>query len=148
MTLRRDRPRCDRRRRHQKGVALVELTLVLPLFALLLFGLLDIGRLVYVNNAISEGAREGARWGSVASRARTATGREDVRTRTVASMTGVPDATVTVTCERHGSTESTCPTGGMLVVRVQSRVTMLTPGIAQLVGPRDVVATARMAVSQ
>lgn len=51
-----------RLRRHgQAGQALVETALVLPIFLLVLFGLIDGGRLVYSNSAVSQAAREGAR---------------------------------------------------------------------------------------
>lgn len=43
------------------GQTLVEFALVLPLFILLLFGLLDVGRYVYMNSVLSQAAREGAR---------------------------------------------------------------------------------------
>lgn len=43
------------------GQALVEFAVVLPVFFLAIFGLLDVGRLVYTNSAISQAAREGAR---------------------------------------------------------------------------------------
>ncbi len=46
--------------RHE-GQTLVEFALVLPVFLLLLFGLLDVGRLVYTNSTLSQAAREGAR---------------------------------------------------------------------------------------
>lgn len=49
------------RRRCQEGQGLVEFTLVLPIFVLVMFGLFDIGRLVYTNAALSQAAREGAR---------------------------------------------------------------------------------------
>jgi hypothetical protein len=39
----------------------VEFALVLPVFLLVLFGLFDVGRLVYTNSALSQAAREGAR---------------------------------------------------------------------------------------
>jgi Flp pilus assembly protein TadG len=48
-----------------RGQALVEFALVFPLFLLLLFGLIEVGRFVYVNNAFNEAAREAARFGSV-----------------------------------------------------------------------------------
>jgi hypothetical protein len=53
----------DLRSHHQgqRGQGLVEFALVLPVFALALFGLLDVGRLVYTNSALSQAAREGAR---------------------------------------------------------------------------------------
>jgi hypothetical protein len=49
------------RRADQQGQGLVELALVLPIFLLVMFGLLDVGRLVYANSALSQAAREGAR---------------------------------------------------------------------------------------
>ena len=43
------------------GQTLVEFALVLQVFLLLLFGLLDVGRYVYMNSILSQAAREGAR---------------------------------------------------------------------------------------
>ncbi len=54
-----------RGRRRHRGQALVEFALVLPIFVLILFGLIDVGRLVYLNSTLSQAAREGARLGSV-----------------------------------------------------------------------------------
>ena len=45
----------------QDGQALVEFALVLPVFLLVIFGLLDVGRLVYTNSTLSQAARESAR---------------------------------------------------------------------------------------
>jgi Flp pilus assembly protein TadG len=39
--------------------------MVLPVFLLMLFGLIDVGRLVYMNSVLSQAAREGARLASV-----------------------------------------------------------------------------------
>ena len=47
--------------RCKSGQALVEFALVFPIFMLMLFGLIDVGRLVYTNSAVSQAAREGAR---------------------------------------------------------------------------------------
>ena len=48
-----------------RGQGLVEFALVIPIFLLLLFGLIDAGRLVYQSSVISQAAREGARLASV-----------------------------------------------------------------------------------
>jgi len=52
-------------RNHQRssgtGQGLVEFALVFPVFILMLFGLLDVGRYVYMNSVLSQAAREGAR---------------------------------------------------------------------------------------
>jgi hypothetical protein len=47
------------------GQGLVEFALVLPIFFLLMFGLIDGGRLVYQNSVVSQAAREGARLAAV-----------------------------------------------------------------------------------
>lgn len=48
-----------------KGQSLAEFALVLPLILLLVFGFLDLGRAIYYYSAISNAAREGARYASV-----------------------------------------------------------------------------------
>jgi Flp pilus assembly protein TadG len=55
-------PRPSVRRR---GQSLVEFALVLPIFMLLLFGLIDMGRYVYLNSMLSQAAREAARVAAV-----------------------------------------------------------------------------------
>ena len=47
------------------GQALLEFSLVLPLLLLAFFGLIDGARLVYLNSALSQAAREGARTAAV-----------------------------------------------------------------------------------
>jgi hypothetical protein len=49
------------RRQGQDGQGIAELALVLPIFLLVMFGILDVGGLVYTNSALSQAAREGAR---------------------------------------------------------------------------------------
>jgi TadE-like protein len=53
------------RRRQTRGQALVEFALVLPLFVMLVFGIIDFGRAVYLFNGVSQAAREIARATSV-----------------------------------------------------------------------------------
>jgi hypothetical protein len=45
----------------QSGQTLIEFAVVLPVFMLMVFALVDGGRLVYTNAALSQAAREGAR---------------------------------------------------------------------------------------
>jgi len=51
--------------REQAGQSLAELSIVLVLFLVLLFGIVDAGRLIFAYNAVSAGAREGVRWAVV-----------------------------------------------------------------------------------
>ena len=56
------RYRTDHRARGgEGGQALIEFAVVLPLFLLIVFGLIDVGRLVYTSSTVSQAAREGAR---------------------------------------------------------------------------------------
>ncbi len=59
----------------ERGQALVEFAVILPIFLLIVFGVFDVGRAVYVNSVLSQAAREGARLGA-----------------TEAGWVGVPDA--------------------------------------------------------
>jgi hypothetical protein len=47
------------------GQTLVEFALVLPIFLVMLFGVIDGGRIVYMNTILSQAAREAARVGAV-----------------------------------------------------------------------------------
>jgi len=49
------------RRRHDSGTAAVEMALVLPLLLLLIFGIIDFGRMLNKQIAITAAAQEGAR---------------------------------------------------------------------------------------
>jgi Flp pilus assembly protein TadG len=67
MMLRRH-PRNDSRKagdRRSPGQGLVEFALVLPIFLLIVFGIIDVGRYIYITNAFNQAAREAARYGSV-----------------------------------------------------------------------------------
>ena len=53
------------RRRSQRSQALVEFSLVAPIFLIIMFAAIDIGRLLYAYSAISSAARDGARTASL-----------------------------------------------------------------------------------
>jgi Flp pilus assembly protein TadG len=53
------------RRGGERGQAIVELALALPVFLALTVGLVDLGRAVYVRNALGNAARDAARFASV-----------------------------------------------------------------------------------
>ncbi len=48
-------------RRSKWGQSMVEFAVMAPIFFVLLFGTIDLGRAVYIYNSISDAAREGAR---------------------------------------------------------------------------------------
>jgi Flp pilus assembly protein TadG len=128
-----------------RAQALVEFALVFPIFLLLLFGLIDVARFVYLNNAFNEAAREAARYGSVEQWQygcppgvspvdRIECTRQIARDR----IAGAPaDPLVDVSC-----TTQQCRAGDLLTVRVytpqtgQDAFRFLTPIVGQLIpGP-------------
>ncbi len=130
-----------------RGQALVEFALVVPIFLILMFGIIDFGRYVYTANALSNSAREAARIGSVGNRPTECNGlSRQVCVETIlasrswgVSVVGLdPD----VTCARVAPSDptpnavsmSTCRTGDLLTVRAESTFTLLTPIIAQFIG--------------
>lgn len=131
-----------------RGQAMVEFAFVLPIFLLLLFGIIDGGRAVYVNNALSQAAREGARWGSVQGRSETAADRSAIADETLARITAVPSPDVNVSCERNGSPTATCGTGDILVVEVVADFQFVTPFLGNLMGEPTLTAESKVVVNQ
>jgi Flp pilus assembly protein TadG len=135
------------------GQALVEFALVIPLFLLVLFGIVDMARFVYNSNALNETAREAARQGTVARRPADCAGLgrvECVQILVQHRITGVAVATsdITVVCFRvpnngtlpsDGAQPDTCGTewqGGDLVrVQITTPFSLITPFIDQFLGP-------------
>jgi len=53
------------RRTRSEGQGLVEFALVLPVFMVILIGMVDLGRAIWANNSVANSAREAARFASV-----------------------------------------------------------------------------------
>ena len=145
-------------RRARRGQALLEFALVLPIFLLIVFGIIDIGRYVYLTNAFNEGAREGARFGSVEQWSYSCPASVPLASQTrftcaaavtVGRIAGAPAyvATPTVSCYGKGGDPTTavsaaaCRAGYLLQVTVATPTTpanqrfqFLTPIIGQLLG--------------
>jgi Flp pilus assembly protein TadG len=90
----------------QKGQSLVEFALVLPVFVVILFGIMEFGRLWEVSNILTSAAREGARVAAVsepdvekaktAARSVLAAGHISGATITVSGPNSTSDVSVTV----------------------------------------------------
>jgi len=74
---------------------MVEFALILPVFLLLVFGVLDFGRAVYADSTISNAAREGARFGMIAP---SPTSAVQAKVQQYASTLAIPAANVSVSC--------------------------------------------------
>ena len=151
-----------RGRRSGRGQSLVEFALVLPFFAIILFGIIDFGRYVFTANSLNNGAREAARFASVVNRPPECAGLSRAACATTVAKDhawGVPSSsvTVTVTCERYTAggalvspapTPATCRTDDFLVVHTETTFTLVTPLIAQFLGDQKITGDSRVTVNQ
>jgi Flp pilus assembly protein TadG len=115
--------------RRGRGQALVEFALVVPLFMLLLAGMVDFGMGLNASITVTNAAREGARFGTVSPDA------TDIENRARAIATGLEQSRLTVasSCTRPvGSTPATCTlstwqAGDSVVVQVGYDYQMIWP---------------------
>jgi len=149
------------RKRQDRGQALVEAALVLPLFFTIFFGVVDIARVIWANDVVGNAAREGARFASV--NGGTIQGFTDevtpdaIREHALNFVVAAgADATVTVcfsrvniASETEGCTGDVSEAGAeyergnLVTVRVQSRVPVFTGALA---GQPDFIVTAESTV--
>ena len=149
-----------RTRDSKRGQSLVEFALVLPFFAMLLFGIIDLGRYVYTTNAMANGAREAARAGSVGNRPSpecdSMTRAQCISAIAGSRSWGVPGSFITTTadCTRIGASGTTtvatnsCRTNDLLNVRTQTTFSLVTPLVAQFIGNFTIVGDSSVAVNQ
>jgi hypothetical protein len=158
------------------GQSLVEFALVLPVFLLMLFGVIDAGRLVYLNSTLSQAAREGARLGSVEASYRGSTDPgcgtaggpvcpsndaqllshiTDAANRMMAPfgavsatyMSCVQPSSTTPTGNWTGSTCANNSPGDVISVRVTAPYAPLTPIIGSIIGTVTLAGSATMSIN-
>jgi Flp pilus assembly pilin Flp len=67
--------------RDEEGAAVVEFALVMPILALIIFGIIDFGRAFYTVNNIISAVREGSRYGAILAAPMSPTGQREIRDR-------------------------------------------------------------------
>lgn len=87
---------------NQKGQALVEVALILPILVLLVFGSFEFGRAMYIKNTLNYAAREGARRASVSEPFNIGAVRNHVTASLPASLHTGLAVTVTPAAPQHG----------------------------------------------
>lgn len=152
------------RLRRSGGQAMVEFALILPLFFVLLFGIVDLSRYVYSNNALSEIARESARQGTVALRPADCNGLTRVvciqtlaKNRVTAVTLALGD--VQVVCQRVNSAGAlpalkdtdncgtTWQANDIVRVKITRNLQLVTPLIGQFIGSAPMSGEAQVTVS-
>ncbi len=113
--------------RGETGQALLEFALVIPLLMLMVVGLFDLGYAVFVNNMISNAAREGARVGIIQMNTNA-----DICNRVIAAAPGL-----NLSCQPGSIDIDPSPTrdyGKPITVTVTFTYTPMTPLMGQFVG--------------
>lgn len=149
------RPGLGARRDHARGQSLVEFALVFPVFALLVFGILDGGRAILTYNEVAQGTRDVVRVASVscmetATRCSTANG-TPIGDAVDGHISAMGPTTWTVTCidPITNSVPKNCTPGHIVRVSATATVTLVTPLIAQALGGTATVdASSEASISQ
>ncbi len=119
----------------QRGQALVEFALIIPVFALVLFALLDFGRVIYTQNTIEGAAREASRAGTV--EAIDASWKYTL-IRDAAISAGAGLGLTNANVVGQGCADCFYPdgviSGEIVVVTVSTQVTLVTPLLGQVIG--------------
>jgi Flp pilus assembly protein TadG len=99
------------------GQAFVELALVLPIFILLMVGIMEIGRLAYASIEVSNAARAGVAYGSQNHITASDTANIQLAAAKEASnITSLATSVVTLSCSCSNGTSITCANAGTTCV--------------------------------
>lgn len=111
----------------EKGQSMVETALILPIILLLLFGIVDFGRIFHAYLTLDHAGREGARLASIQS--------EDnvIKDRITASVAGLDDTKLTISIAPAGA--STRPSGTDVTITLAYSIDFLTPFLDPLLSP-------------
>jgi Flp pilus assembly protein TadG len=123
-----------KRSNDDEGAVLIEFALVIGLFFMLVFGMVDFGLAINTKTQLTNAGREGARLGTV----NLVPGAVEARVREAADNLDQTILIVTVTCEKPDDTPCTGPgfpagdlqnaqSGDSVVVTVDYKYSMITP---------------------
>jgi Flp pilus assembly protein TadG len=147
-----------RTRAGSRAQALVEFALVLPVLLLIVFGLIDGGRLVFTYNTVSNAARSGARV-AIVNQSTSGTSTCDTTSATAwatgcavqaGAAIGTQSADVQV-AYRDASDTGPCSQlsiGCLAVVTVTGHYQAITPIIGQIVGPVAITSTSTIPIER
>lgn len=125
------------RKLHERGAVAAEFALLLPVFLLILFGIIEFGMLMYGREVVTNAAREGARAGIVQGPPKRTSGEITTIANNYLTGTGINQADVTFTPAGVGLASP-----NMLTVTAVYNYNFLIPYIPAVVGiPNPLVIT-------
>ncbi len=117
-----------------RGISSVELAIILPVFLLLVFGIIQFGIGWWISQVITNGAREGARFAVVVRDPPTPTSDVvDVVNNYIGSLPNVDQATVEVFYDDGASTFDTCTRGCEVTVLVTIPIRNVIPALFPMI---------------
>lgn len=141
------------KRTERRGQSMVEFALILPIFVLLVFGILDLGRGVYAYHTLNNAATEGARVAIVNQTLATIQGR--AASRAVGVGVAPADVTVDYRTAALPDTPDSCaarvgtkagPVTCTAIVQVAHDFTAVTPIISNIIGTIQMAGESSMVV--
>lgn len=125
------------RKQNDRGAVAAEFALLLPVFLLILFGIIEFGMLMYGREVVTNAAREGARAGIVQGPPKRTSGEITTIANNYLTGTGINQADVTFTPAGVGLTSP-----NMLTVTAVYNYNFLIPYIPAVIGiPNPLVIT-------
>ncbi len=116
--------------KNKKGQAMVETIFVLPLLFLLIFGIIEFGRVYFTYNILSNAAREGARY-SIVDKDFDAVGHIDKMTESVGTVEVLIDDSTSV---------------GNIIVTVKHNLELIMPIVGPMIDKSDGTADGKIAL--
>jgi len=110
--------------KNEKGQALVEFALIIPLVFLLIFAMLETGRFVHAAYEVEHASRESVRLGALGGND------AEIEAHAIASASGIDSSQITVAISPAGSRAS----GDQITVTVTYQFTPITPFVGAIYG--------------
>lgn len=128
------------RKLNERGVVAAEFALLLPVFLLILFGIIEFGMIMYGRETVTNAAREGARAGIVQGPPKRTSSEITAIANNYLTGTGIKQADVTFTPVGVGLSNP-----NMLTVTAQYRYNFLIPYVPAVVGiPNPLIITTQV----
>jgi Flp pilus assembly protein TadG len=123
----------------RRGEGLVEFSLVLPMFLLLMFALIDLGRWYWIRETLENAVRQAGRYAVTGQSSNGYTRVQSIEMVAQNAAAGLENLTITVSSSPDALTSWTANSAGgpgdFVKVEIQAPLGFFTPGIARYFGP-------------
>lgn len=111
----------------QKGQSMVEFALILPILIVMIFGILEFGRIYYAQIVLTRSAREAVRLCAVGKT-------DDEVVQRIYEITPLPDLAQNLNIEYISPPQEERKTGDPVTVKISYKLTLIAPFISNFLG--------------